>query len=153
MVNYMSNKEPFIKWKESYETGHSVIDEQHKKLVEIINNLYFATIDVHMDTNKAFADAIRNAIDYTKYHFQEESKIMELINYSDMENHKNMHRGFIIEIVRQFKNYEDGAPFASSQFIRYLRDWLLEHIVFEDKKLVKEIIEVLREHNKNETNN
>lgn len=140
----MSNKEPFIKWKSSYETGHKLIDGQHKILVGIINDLYFSSIDVNIDTNKAFIQSIKRAIDYTKYHFQTEERIMELINYSDMENHKAMHKSFSVEIIHQIKNYEDGAPFAASQFIRYLRDWLLEHIVFNDRKFVNKLKEELK---------
>ena len=134
----------FIKWVPLYETRHKLIDSQHKELVNIVNELYTATVDNSANTNEAFIKAIKKCIDYTQYHFKTEEKIMDLINYSDAENHKAMHNSFYLEIVDQIRKYEEGQPFVANKFIKFLKDWLLEHIGFQDKKFVNEIKEALK---------
>ena len=128
----------FIKWVPLYETRHKLIDSQHKELVNIVNELYLATVDNNANTNEAFIKAIKKCIDYTQYHFKTEEKIMDLINYSDAENHKAMHKSFYLEIVDQIR------------FIKFLKDWLLEHIGFQDKKFVNEIKEALKKKEANQ---
>ena len=134
----------FIKWNPLYDTKHKIIDEQHKELVNIINDLYMSTIDHKANKNEAFINAAKRCIEYTKYHFKTEEKIMNIINYSDAENHKAMHREFYNEIINQVKNYQEGQPFIANKLVKYLKDWLLEHIAFRDKILVEELMRVLK---------
>ena len=134
----------YIKWVPLYETKHKLIDSQHKELVNIVNELYTATTNSGPNSNEAFIKSIKKCIDYTQYHFATEEKIMDLINYSDAKNHKAMHKSFYLEIVDQIRKYEEGQPFVANKFIKILKDWLLEHIGFQDKKFVNEIKETLK---------
>lgn len=134
----------FIKWNPLYETNHKIIDEQHKELVNIINELYISTIDHKSNKNEAFIKAAKKCIDYADYHFKTEEKIMDIIKYSDSANHKAMHRNFYNEVVNQIKKYQEGQPFVANRFIKYLKDWLLEHIAFRDRILVDELKSVLK---------
>ena len=134
----------FIKWNPLYDTKHKIIDEQHKELVNIINDLYMSTIDHKANKNEAFINAAKRCIEYANYHFKTEEKIMNIINYSDTENHKAMHREFYNEVINQVKNYQEGQPFIANKLVKYLKDWLLEHIAFRDKILVEELMRVLK---------
>lgn len=134
----------FIKWNPLYETKHKIIDEQHKELVNIINDLYLSTIDTKSNKNEEFIKAAKRCIDYADYHFKTEEKIMDIINYSDAESHKAMHRDFYNEVVNQVKNYQEGQPFVYNKLVKYLKDWLLEHIAFRDKIFVEELIKVMK---------
>ena len=134
----------FIKWNPLYDTKHKIIDEQHKELVNIINDLYMSTIDHKANKNEAFINAAKRCIEYADYHFKTEEKIMNIINYSDAENHKAMHREFYNEIINQVKNYQEGQPFIANKLVKYLKDWLLEHIAFRDKIFVEELMRVLK---------
>ena len=71
----------FIEWSPLYDTKHKIIDEQHRELVNIINDLYLSTIDNKSNKNEAFIKAAKRCIDYTDYHFKTEEKIMDIINY------------------------------------------------------------------------
>lgn len=134
----------FIKWNPLYETKHKIIDEQHKELVNIINDLYMSTTNHKSNKNEAFIEAAKRCIDYADYHFKTEEKIMDIIKYSDAENHKAMHRSFYNEVVNQIKKYQEGQPFVGNRFIKYLKDWLLEHIAFRDRIFVDELKSVLK---------
>lgn len=135
----------FIEWSPLYDTKHKIIDEQHRELVNIINDLYLSTIDNKSNKNEAFIKAAKRCIDYTDYHFKTEEKIMDIINYSDAENHKAMHKDFYNEVVKQISRYQEGQPFVANKLVKYLKDWLLEHIAFRDKIFVEELMRVLRD--------
>ena len=134
----------FIEWSPLYDTKHKIIDEQHRELVNIINDLYLSTIDQKINKNEAFISAAKRCIEYTQYHFKTEEKIMDIINYSDAENHRAMHREFYNEVINQIKNYQEGQPFIANKLVKYLKDWLLEHIAFRDKIFVEELMRVLK---------
>ena len=134
----------FIKWNPLYDTKHKIIDEQHRELVNIINDLYLSTIDHKVNKNEAFIKAAKRCIEYADYHFKTEEKIMDIINYSDSKNHKAMHKSFYDEVVNQIKNYQEGQPFIANKLVKYLKDWLLEHIAFRDKIFVEELMRILK---------
>ncbi|TKZ35420.1 bacteriohemerythrin [Brachyspira catarrhinii] len=134
----------FIKWNPLYDTKHKIIDEQHRELVNIINDLYLSTIDHRINKNEAFISASKRCIEYADYHFKTEEKIMDIINYSDSKNHKAMHKSFYDEVVNQIKSYQEGQPFIANKLVKYLKDWLLEHIAFRDKIFVEELMRVLK---------
>ena len=134
----------FIKWNPLYDTKHKIIDEQHRELVNIINDLYLSTIDHRINKNEAFISASKRCIEDADYHFKTEEKIMDIINYSDSKNHKAMHKSFYDEVVNQIKSYQEGQPFIANKLVKYLKDWLLEHIAFRDKIFVEELMRVLK---------
>ena len=134
----------FIKWNPLYDTKHKIIDEQHRELVNIINDLYLSTIDHKVNKNEAFIKAAKRCIEYADYHFKTEEKIMDIINYSDSKNHKVMHKSFYDEVVNQIKSYQEGQPFIANKLLKYLKDWLLEHIAFRDKIFVEELMRILK---------
>ena len=134
----------FIEWSPLYDTKHKIIDEQHRELVNIINDLYMSTIDQKINKNEAFINAAKRCIEYADYHFKTEEKIMDIINYSDAENHKAMHKSFYDEVVSQISKYQEGQPFIANKLVKYLKDWLLEHIAFRDKIFVEELMRVLK---------
>ena len=57
----------FIEWSPLYDTKHKIIDEQHRELVNIINDLYLSTIDNKSNKNDAFIKAAKRCIDYTGF--------------------------------------------------------------------------------------
>lgn len=128
-----------IKWVSSYDTGHKVIDEQHKELVNIINNLYAVMLDDTANKKNALLEAIKKCIDYTNFHFSEEEKIMDSTNYSKKDDHKSMHRQFVLQLIEHIKGFETWEPYSVYKFIHYLKDWLLEHIAYQDKIFISEI--------------
>ena len=129
----------FIKWCNCYKTGHQTIDEQHKELVNIINDLYSVMLDNTADKKQALLDAIKRCIDYTNFHFVEEEKLMNATNYSKKDEHKAMHRKFVSRLIDHIKGFETWEPFSVYKFINCLRDWLLEHIAYQDKIFISEI--------------
>lgn len=140
------NGAKWIKWEKKYDTGYKRIDEQHKELVNIINDLYsLGTGNDLLDeeVKKTFSSILKRAIDYATYHFSYEEKIMNAINYSMSKEHINKHRAFSVKIVDEVNMYETENKIVIDDFITFLKDWLINHIMVEDKNFISELKIVL----------
>jgi hemerythrin len=137
--------EKFVEWDDRYSVGIPLIDDQHKHLIELTNGLYACCIGRGEDVQACFRDAIRGAVDYVKYHFAAEEKILENVKYPGIAAHKKEHESFVVKILAEVKDFEEGKKFVPNIFVRFLRDWILAHIAVEDKKYAGFILGLKRQ--------
>jgi len=120
-------------WSEEYSVGIGTMDSHHQKLFDIINKMHDAM--KAGDGEDVIAAAINELIDYTKYHFSEEEKIMESINYSGIAGQKAAHKAFIDELLKYKDDIDNGmAIFAVSEISTTAVKWLTDHILVMDKQ-------------------
>ena len=123
---------PYIEWKNEYSVGIDSIDQQHKKLINLINQLSTA---VDYSTGEEFErEALAELVDYTKTHFVYEEGLMEDNGYPDFEAHKAQHREMIAEVEAVLTEYEEDQDMAMRRACDYLKDWLIHHINGTDKQ-------------------
>lgn len=121
-----------IIWKEAYSVNIAEIDNQHKKLIELINNLHDAMI-----TGKAkeeMSKILSGLVDYTLYHFATEEKIFDQYDFPGSKAHKKQHSDLIEQVAALQKKHEDGERVLTIDVMNFLRDWLNDHIMGSDKK-------------------
>ncbi|WP_020409049.1 bacteriohemerythrin [Hahella ganghwensis] len=127
-------------WKESYRVGIKVIDEQHKVLVRIINEL-----DDLLKTDFSAPHAqtlFGELLDYTKYHFATEERLMKVGGYrkSALDAHLKQHYQFIDEI-HSLNN--ENIPVTADEaelVMSYLTNWLKNHILKVDRQLANYLL-------------
>ncbi|MDH5559868.1 MAG: bacteriohemerythrin [Deltaproteobacteria bacterium] len=120
-----------ITWKDEYSVEIPSIDEQHKKLVQIINDLNINLIKG--GKKEAISLILFKLSNYTVSHFRHEELIFDKLQYEHRENHKKEHKDFIEKIEMYQKKFEDGA-LNSSDMMAFLLNWLVNHILKSDKK-------------------
>ena len=120
-----------VVWSDVYVTGIELIDSQHKELVKLTNNLYKACLDG--EGQKIFKDVMHQLIDYVKFHFSAELKLLEKSNYPGYFDHKKQHEDLIKNILEAVQNYDDSKKFMPNAFVRTLKDWVFTHIAVSDK--------------------
>ncbi len=125
-----------ITWADKYSVGYKEIDDQHKKLVDMINDLYASFIQGKAD--ETIENILTEMINYTDYHFKIEEKYFEKYNYSDTKLHKEQHQGFVDKVTDFYNDYKNGNVTISYDVMDFLRKWLLNHILISDKKFVNE---------------
>ena len=122
----------YIAWKDQYSVGIDSIDQQHRKLVNLINQLMTA---VDYSTGEEFErEALAELVDYTKTHFSYEEGLMEDNGYPDFEAHREQHRAMIAEVEKVLAEYEKDQDMAMRHACDYLKDWLVNHINGTDKQ-------------------
>jgi len=129
----------FVEWKDSYSVGIDSIDQQHKKLLNLINQLQTA---VDYSTGEQFErEALDELVDYTKTHFIYEEGLMKDNDYPDFVAHKDQHEKMFKKVGEVLAEYEQDHDTAMANAAQYLKDWLIHHINGTDKQYSSYLIE------------
>ncbi len=124
-----------IAWDDAYSIGMSEIDDQHQVLFDIINHLWEEVV------SRSKGDKVLRTIEelehYTMTHFTAEESFMRSHNYSNFDTHKKQHDGFIGRLRQERDAVEAGAT-VSLDMINFLKDWLINHIMVQDKTYAAE---------------
>ncbi len=128
----------FFQWEQRYALGFESIDEDHKVLVGLINEL-FESISKG-EGNRAIQGIVSRLVDYGRNHFKREEFYMQSINYPETLNHTSQHNEFIKKIDGFVEKLDAGVNRISVEVITFLRDWLINHILNTDKKFVMELL-------------
>jgi len=120
-------------WCDEYSVGNDELDRHHQKLFDIINRLYDNCVEA--DNANSLDQLIIELISYTFYHFLTEEQYMKDIGYDDINKQISEHKIFtdrILQLQRNDNLHESGH---SKELIVYLGNWLLNHVIEEDKKI------------------
>jgi hemerythrin-like metal-binding protein len=123
-------------WDPALETGHDDIDEQHKSLFVLANELQEA---LELDENEAQAvdDAIYALTAYVVQHFHDEEELMDECGYPGAAAHLRLHQHLTAETLRLAARYFNGEDMVPANLAPFVADWLREHIRAEDMHLVE----------------
>ncbi|MDR3425559.1 MAG: bacteriohemerythrin [Alphaproteobacteria bacterium] len=123
---------PLMTWKDDMSVGISSIDEQHKKLVNMINEL---SDGMKIGKGREVLGTILDElIDYTAKHFKYEEELFDKTHYLDAFNHKKEHADLVKRVLDIQAKYKAGALTLSLEVMDFLKDWLVKHIMGSDKK-------------------
>ncbi len=128
----MSDK--FVEWEERFSLGIKQIDDEHKKLIDFTNELFEGVRQGPEKAESHFRETVKNAVNYVKTHFTNEEGLFQKHGYPDYVAHKKQHEAFILKVIEEVKSFEKGEKFVPNHFVRFLKDWLLEHIAVSDRK-------------------
>ncbi|MDR0468326.1 MAG: bacteriohemerythrin [Campylobacteraceae bacterium] len=128
-------------WDASYEIGISVIDNQHKRIVEYINELHGAFVSKNKESVSVVLIALA---DYTVSHFAFEESLMEQAGYLFLEPHKKVHEKFVETVSRYINDFHKGED-ISGKLMAELQIWLTHHILHDDKDYKEAVQKLLAE--------
>lgn len=112
----------------------TVIDDQHRKLVNLINDLI--DMEAIQTDTQAIPQALEALSDYIFVHFQAEEEMMKAAEYPALAEHHDQHAEFVKKVIQFNQQYRNGAENLGADMLVYLRTWLIEHIKGEDPKFV-----------------
>lgn len=129
-----------ILFDKSLETGNSLIDDQHRELIDRVNKLS-ESCDTSTEKNVA-VQTLDFLMDYTEFHFRAEEKLQEESGYPQLQAHKAQYAQFekAVDELRQMLEEEEGPTDAFVAAVnRNIVEWLLNHIQVCDKKVAEYI--------------
>jgi len=132
----MISHEPIL-WNDSYLTGIGRIDEQHKVLVNTLNEAN-ARLSANV-TRDLLEQITRDLLSYAIYHFETEEALMKDYDYAGLsavedEKHRNEHRSFSQQVVALREGLRDGRLVTREELLSFLNNWLVNHILNTDKQ-------------------
>ncbi|MCP4143693.1 MAG: bacteriohemerythrin [bacterium] len=132
---------PFIIWNNSYSIGIESIDQEHQTLVAMMNDLHDAMQQNNLEEKDVLKDILDSLLSYTATHFNNEENYFDQFEYPDTDSHKKEHADFIKKVSRFKIRFDKGEEALSYEIMVFLKDWLLNHIKFSDKKYAQFFID------------
>ena len=123
---------PLIAWDQGFSVGVGSIDEQHKKLIGLLNDLHDA-----MRFGKGrdvLGKVLAELIDYTAYHFRTEEGLFAKYGYPEHAAHEREHRDLTRQAMELKERFERGDTAITIDVMNFLKDWLNDHILGSDKR-------------------
>ncbi len=123
---------PLINWDDSYSVGIKKIDEQHKGLVKLVNELHDAMSQGA--ATSVLSKVLGSLVDYTIIHFTTEEELMRTYDYPDLTRHKAEHDKLTSQVKDFQEKFGQGKSTITYELMDFLSDWLINHILDTDKK-------------------
>jgi hemerythrin len=122
----------FMVWTDALSVNIKEIDDQHKKLVGMVNQLHTAMLKGEGRT--VIGPILAELTAYTVYHFKTEEGYMEKFAYPNLQTHRLEHQRFVQKVGDFKSSYDAGSIALSNEVMHFLADWLKDHILVTDKK-------------------
>jgi len=121
-----------VDWKETYSVGIETFDNHHRKLFELINGLSKIS-----DSGEAESDVVsktlKELLEYTKYHFTEEERVLGEFGHPDLAIQKEEHEFFANKVKGYCSYYLAGSEPLAADVVEFLHEWLANHIMEKDQ--------------------
>ena len=121
-----------IRWNDSFALGDPQIDAEHRRLVNILNDLADAVENGRGDS--VLGSILTRLRQYAAHHFSNEEAFMERVGFTELERHRKLHAELSLTVTEYLRRFESGARIRPVEILNFLSDWLVDHIQREDRK-------------------
>jgi len=115
-----------LAWKAEYSVNVRQFDDQHRKLIELVNKLHDAM--KQGKGSQILNDVLVSLAAYTQTHFSDEERVMLQNRFPGFSVHKKSHDQLVARVRDFQKEVEAGNATVSLSLMTFLKDWLLQHI-------------------------
>lgn len=124
--------QPLVEWTDALSIGIEEVDQQHQKLVGMLNDLNRA---MHEHHGSAEARKVLDRLaEYTRIHFATEEGVMRLMKYPGFAIHKGQHEQLLSEVVALQEKLDNKQASITFELLHFLKVWLSKHITESDKR-------------------
>jgi hemerythrin len=118
-----------LQWSSDLDTGIAPIDQQHRRLIEYVNEL----IDAKglPDNRRAVRGVLDSMVDYALTHFAFEEELQVESGYAYARAHKRVHETFVAKVSESMQRFRAGEDVAD-ELLSLLERWLIHHIKNDD---------------------
>jgi hemerythrin len=131
-VIYDGERMQVFTWRDAFSVQVAQMDSHHKRLVEIANAI------IEQGQGRADRDALAKAfdalVDYTRYHFAAEEKLMLLYDYPGSAGHVKKHEMLTLQVAEYRGRVLAGDVPDKASFLHFFETWMIRHILDEDRK-------------------
>lgn len=125
----------FIKWNPKLSVKVKKIDEQHKKLVNIINKVH--SMEQSNKNKEELVVVLNELVEFSRVHFETEEKYFRKFKYEGATEHIREHEDLIRKALEFYKRFSKQGVKILPQFLVFLKAWLEDHLIKMDQKYVK----------------
>lgn len=121
-----------FEWNDAFSVNVPAMDNQHKRLVNMVNQLYSA-----MQSGKGdlmVRQVLEQLVMYTKTHFAAEEDLMRKVGFPGLQTHQAEHRDMTDKAQQMINSLKAGKMVATVSLASFLKEWLINHIQKEDRQ-------------------
>ena len=123
---------PLLTWNDNLSVNILSIDDQHKKLINMINQLQDAMSSG--DSRSVLGEIFDGLLKYCVEHFEYEKRLMTEHGYPGLADHLKEHDAFAQKVTDMHKQFVGSSNFMIGvDVMKFLTDWLVNHIQGVDK--------------------
>ncbi|MFO7718293.1 MAG: bacteriohemerythrin, partial [Desulfohalobium sp.] len=128
-------------WDDSFLTGVAPVDRQHKRLVDLVNDMGEIAMSGEAADPQELAAVTKEMLEYAKFHFQDEEELMERsgLDARHIAAHRAQHRAFFEESQALTTVEKELYPEQTRELLQYLVDWLAYHILGIDQSMARQL--------------
>ena len=127
-------QEIYMKWEPGFNLGIPEIDNQHKKIIDLINALNQAFVD--NVTNEKIGEILDEMKEYASRHFKTEEDYFNKTDFPLKKEHVAQHEYFVTKVEDFTTNFNNGQP-ITFRLMKFLRSWWTNHILDSDREYVE----------------
>jgi len=132
-----------LMWTDHLSCGVEDFDDDHKRLIRMINELHGVILDVNakgMIAEEEIEIAVHRLQNYFEYHCLQEEKVMAETSYLGLNEHKREHVIFFDTVAEMSTRFRGSAdPKDAVELMQFMYDWLTNHIYATDKKFASHL--------------
>jgi hemerythrin len=129
----------YLHWSSDLDTGIDVIDKQHRRIVDYLNELNTANENGDQTATNHVLDEL---VDYTLTHFAFEEELQERADYPFLKAHKRVHEIFA-KRVAEFQQRATSGTNVAPELLSMLKIWLVNHIKGDDADYAESVKKML----------
>ncbi len=129
----------YLHWSSDLNTGIEVIDKQHQRIVDYLNELDSANEGGNQETVNY---VLNQLVDYTLTHFAFEEELQERAGYPFIKAHKRVHEIFT-KRVAEFQTRSAAGENVAPELLSMLKIWLINHIKGDDADYAESVKKML----------
>ncbi|MDH5720481.1 MAG: bacteriohemerythrin [Spirochaetia bacterium] len=124
-----------LTWNEKYLTGNQDIDDQHKRIFDLLEKLN-NQLKNNEEGNSMAIEVVMDLLDYTLKHFIFEENLLELNDYPDLTKHKLGHDMLTLKVMQYKDDIDANKEVNLSELKDFIFEWLTSHILMVDMQYV-----------------
>ncbi len=129
---YQDDAMTLMVWNDNFSVKIEEIDNQHKRLIDLINDVYQGMMS---DKGKeTIGKALESLIEYTRSHFGYEERLFKQHGYPETREHLDKHAKLVEQVMDFYKAFQEGESRLDNDLLLFLKNWLTHHILGTDKK-------------------
>lgn len=128
-----------FQWSDDYSVKVPSIDAQHQRLVAMLNDLHDGMSSGH--GAEVLTPILAGLIDYTAQHFAHEETLFAQYGYPDAAEHIAEHRQLVAQVLAFKAKVESKQATINMELMRFLKDWLIKHILGSDMRYSALLVE------------
>ncbi len=130
----------FIEWSKQFSIGVEEVDNDHRKLVNLVNKIHAMNSREEKDLDRVL-DLFEELLSYSRWHFRHEERLMQNYGYPEFFNHKKEHGDLEQLATELYEKLLNGDESIIDKLMLFLKNWLMDHIVGTDMKMGRFLVQ------------